>query len=159
MGLPQHTQRKDNKREKMFPGFLFFLFLFSFLLFIFLSLRVPWPSTELETGPAQNPGTMGEKMEYGAWPEMSKKMATEMGKSDRGPFSIFSPIFPGYLRRTGFPFCRWPPHTQFYLFIFPFSLPFLFFRFFLFPLFVFLFSFFFLLLLPVKEGFSPVETK
>ena len=32
--------------------------------------------------------------------------------SGRGPFSIFFPIFPGFLRRTGFPFCRWPPHTQ-----------------------------------------------
>ena len=32
--------------------------------------------------------------------------------SGRGPFSIFFPIFPGFLRRTGFPFCRWPPHMQ-----------------------------------------------
>ena len=29
-----------------------------------------------------------------------------------GPFSISFPIFPGFLRRTGFPFSRWSPRTQ-----------------------------------------------
>ena len=32
--------------------------------------------------------------------------------SGRGPFAIFFSIFPGFLCRTGFPFCRWPPKTQ-----------------------------------------------
>ena len=29
-----------------------------------------------------------------------------------GAISHFFPIFFGFLRRTGFPFCRWPPRTQ-----------------------------------------------
>ena len=62
------------------------------------------------------------------WPKnghRNRKMAPKMGFgpffssfsisaaiSGRGPFSIFFPIFPGFLRRTGLPFCRWSPQTQ-----------------------------------------------
>ena len=85
---------------------------------------------------AKNPGKMGKKW-HPAW--NSRKMATEIEKiekngqtmaklpfwgpffhfwahfsaiSGQGPFSSFFPIFPGFLCRTGFPFCRWPPRTQ-----------------------------------------------
>ena len=36
-------------------------------------LRLWWPSTEWETGPAQNPGKMGTKMENRPRPEMAEK--------------------------------------------------------------------------------------
>ena len=32
--------------------------------------------------------------------------------SGLGPFSIFFPIFPGFLRRAAFPFCIWPLRSQ-----------------------------------------------
>ena len=31
-----------------------------------------------------------------------------LAMSGLGPFSIFFPTFPGFLRRAGFPFCKWP---------------------------------------------------
>ena len=78
----------------------------------------------------KNPGKMGEKWKMAPglkWPKNGHRNGKKTEKkwpkahfwgeifaiSGRGPLSIFSPIFPGFLRRTGFPFCRWPPHTQF----------------------------------------------
>ena len=102
------------------------------LLKIVPGLRVRWPSTEWETGLTQKSGENGKKNGNGPRPEMASEMEKWLQKWDFGHFfSIFSisvaifrpcqagghfpsffPIFPGFLRQTGFPFCRWPPHTK-----------------------------------------------
>ena len=100
-----------------------------------LSLRLKWPFTEWETGPEQKSRKNGK--ENGKWPHAwnGRKMAAEMEKwpksaqnpmfgsifhfgghfsaiSGVGPFSIFFPIFPGFLLRARFPFCKWPLQSQ-----------------------------------------------
>ena len=101
-----------------------------------IELRARWPSTEWETGPAQKSEKNGKENGKTApglkWPKhgrRNRKNREKMAKipfflyffhfgghfsaiSGRGPFSIFFPIFFGFLRWTGFPFCRWPPRTQ-----------------------------------------------
>ena len=99
-------------------------------------LHLQWPSTEWETVRCKNPGKMGKKMENGPWPGNGRKWPPKwkngpkngilaifslffpfwwpfFGHFRLGAFSIVFPIFPGFLRRTGFPFCRWPPQTQY----------------------------------------------
>ena len=94
----------------------------------YLLLRSKWPYTEGETGPTQKSRENGK--ENGKWPQArnGRKMAAKMRKwspkwdfgghfsaiSGLGPFSIFFPIFPGFLRRAGFPFCIWPLRSQAY---------------------------------------------
>ena len=97
-----------------------------------VELRLKWPFTEWETGLEQKSRKNGK--ENGKWFQArnGRKMANEMEKrpkisfwgpffhfgchfsaiSGLGPFSIFFPIFPGFLRRAGFPFCTWPLRSQ-----------------------------------------------
>ena len=93
------------------------------------ALRLKWPFTEWETGPEQKSRKNGK--ENGKWPQArnGRKMAPKMGFwpafghffhfgghfsaiSGVGPFSIFFPIFPGFLLWARFPFCRWPLQSQ-----------------------------------------------
>ena len=51
----------------------------------------------------------------GFWPDFGHSFHLDCNFSaisGVGPFSIFFPIFPGFLLRASFPFCKWPLQSQ-----------------------------------------------